>query len=163
MPLDLGDHTTRLVPTARLVTEALVQDDRLFRRTTNGSNGLPITSLPNASKPRSNILRMKAWSFHDAFILGRTEPIKATGTLSASADPQQIQQQIHQQSVHKTMRNGASQYENDKFGVLQDRTSDDTVNADFCETKRNDAAICDHDAGVTQLVEYQPKKLTFDL
>ena len=93
--------------------------------------------------------------------IGRTEPIKATGTLSASADPQQIQQQIHQQLVHETMRNGASQCENDKVSVPQDRTSDDTVNTASCETKRNDATTCDHDAGVTRLAECQPLKLLF--
>ena len=87
--------------------------------------------------------------------IGRTEHIKATGTLSDSADPQQI----HQQLVHETMRNGANQCENDKVSVPQDKTSDDAVNTASCETKRNGDTICDHDAGVTQLVECQPRKL----
>ena len=87
--------------------------------------------------------------------IGTPETIMATGTLSATAD----HPQIHQQLVRETMRNGASQCENDGVGVPQDRTSDDAVNTASCETKRNGDTICDHDAGVTQLVECQPRKL----
>ena len=89
--------------------------------------------------------------------IGRTEPVKATGTLSASPNPPQIPPQLE----HETMRNGASQCEIGRVGVSQDRTNDDVVNAASCETKRTDATSCDKAGDGIRTHDVQLGKLAF--
>ena len=71
-------------------------------------------------------------------------------------------QQIHQQSGHETVRNGASQCDDRRVAMAHDETAQVQSTARLCDTVRGYARICDSDAGVAQLVERQPSKLNVD-
>ena len=89
----------------------------------------------------------------------------ATGTCDAHArdsgpvDPQQNPQLYPQQLQRETTRNRAVRRDESAPRMTDADAVRPIVNADSCETTRSAATMRGDDAGVTQLVEYQPSKL----
>ena len=79
--------------------------------------------------------------------IGRPNNAKATGTMNASADAQQIPQQ----SQHENMPNGASRCKESSTLNTGNDGASSSVSTGQYDSKRNPARICNDDVRVAQL------------